>query len=99
MLSVEPILERALRTSGAGAEAGRAVVFEVVVVVLKEATRGARGTGGFFSGTVPAVEDGVAGLADVVRAREAAVVEAVLRVVLVVVVVTLGLAEVAGRKR
>lgn len=96
MLSVEPTLERALRMSGAGAVLGRAAVFEVVVVV-EEAARGARGTGGFFSGTVPVVEDGVAGLAAVVRAREAAVVEAVLRVV-VVVVVALGLAEVARRE-
>lgn len=83
--------------SGAGAVPGRVVVFELVVVV-EETARGARGTGGFFSGTVPAVEDGVAGLGAVVRVREAAVVEAVLRVV-VVVVVALGLAEVAGRER
>lgn len=97
MLSVEPILERALRMSGGpDAELGRAVVLEVAVVVeavVEEAARGARGTGGFFSGTVPEVEDGVAGLAPAaaaVRVREAAVV--VLRAVLVVVEV-LGLVE------
>lgn len=98
MLSVEPILERTLRMSGAGAVAGRAVAFGAVVVV-EEAARGTRGTGGFFSGTVPAVEDGVAGLAAVVRAREAAVVGAVLRVVVVVVGGALGLAELARRER
>lgn len=95
MLSVEPILERTLRTSGA--VAGRAVLREAVVAVVEEAARGARGTGGFFSGPVPAAEDGVAGLAAVVRVREAVVVvvEAVLRVVVVV----LGLLESAkGRK-
>lgn len=88
MLSVEPILERAFRMSGAGAVPGRAVVLEVVV---EEVARAARGS---FSGTVPAVEDGVAGLAAVVRVRDAAVVEAELRlVVVVVVVVFLGLVE------
>lgn len=88
MLSVEPILERALRMSGAGAVLGRAVVLEAVVVaVVEEAARATRGTGGFFSGTEPAVEDGVAGLAAVVRVRDAAVVEAELRVVVVEVVV------------
>lgn len=94
MLSVEPILERTLRTSGA--VAGRAVLREAVVAVVEEAARGARGTGGFFSGPVPVAEDGVAGLAAVVRVREAVVVvvEAVLRVVVV-----LGLLESAkGRK-
>lgn len=94
MLSVEPILERTLRTSGA--VAGRAVLREAVVAVVEEAARGARGTGGFFSGPVPAAEDVVAGLAAVVRVREAVVVvvEAVLRVVVV-----LGLLESAkGRK-
>lgn len=87
MLSVEPILERAFRMSGAGAVPGRAVVLEVVV---EEVARAARGS---FSGTVPAVEDGVAGLAAVVRVRDAAVVEAELRLVVVVVVVFLGLVE------
>lgn len=93
MLSVEPILERALRTSGAGAVLGRAVVLEVVVVVavVEEVVLVVRGTAGFFSGTVPLVEDGVAGLAAVVRVRDAAVVEAELRVVVV-----LGLVESAG---
>lgn len=97
MLSVEPILERALRMSGAGAVPGRDVVLVVVVVevaVVEEAARGARGTGGFFSGTVPEVEDGVAGLVAVVRGREAVVVEPVLRVVVV-----LDLVESAGRER
>lgn len=86
-MSVEPILERAFRMSGAGAVPGRAVVLEVVV---EEVARAARGS---FSGTVPAVEDGVAGLAAVVRVRDAAVVEAELRLVVVVVVVFLGLVE------
>lgn len=95
MLSVEPILERALRISGAGAVAGRAVVLEAVVAVVEEAARGARGTGGFFSGAAPVLPDGVAGLDAVVRAREAAVAEAVLRVVAVVV---LDLVESAGRR-
>ena len=63
----------------------------VVVEVAEEAARGTRGTGGFFSGTEPVVEEGVAGLAAVVRVREAAVVETVLRVVVV-----LGLVESAG---
>lgn len=68
MLSVEPILERALRMSGGGAVPGRAVTLEVVVVVVvEEIAREARGTGGFFSGTVPVVEDCVASLAAVVR--------------------------------
>lgn len=96
MLSVEPILERTLRTSGAGAVPGRAAVLEEVVVVVaavEVAARGARGTAGFFSDTVPEVEDGVAGLAAVVRVREAVVVAAapVLRVVVV-----LGLVESAA---
>lgn len=94
MLSVEPILERALRMSGPGAVLGRAVVLEAAVVVeavVEEAARETRGTGGFFSGTEPVVEEGVAGLAAVVRVREAAVVEAELRVVVV-----LGLVESTG---
>lgn len=79
MLSVEPILERALRMSGAGAALGRAVVLEGAAD--EEAGRGVRGTVGFFSGAAPVVEEGVAGLAAVVLVREAAVVavEAVLR--------------------
>lgn len=94
MLSVEPILERTLRMSGAGAVPGRAVALEVVVVVVEEeVVRAARGTAGFFSGTVPVVEEGVAGLAAVVRVRDAAVVEAELRLVVVVV---LGFVESAG---
>lgn len=94
MLSVEPILERALRMSGAGAVLGRAVVLEVVVVVdvVEEAALAVRGTAGFFSGAVPEVEDAVAGLAAVVRVRDAAVVVTELRVVVVV----LGLVESAG---
>lgn len=57
MLSVEPILERIFLTSGAGAVAGRAVVRVVVlVVVVLELARGARGTGGFRSGKVVVVE-------------------------------------------
>lgn len=96
MLSVEPILERALRMSGAGAVLGRAVVLEALVVVLlvaaEEVGRAARGTGGFFSGTLPVVEDGVAALAAAaVRVRDAAVVETELRVPAVVEV--LGLVE------
>lgn len=98
-LSVEPILERALRMSGAGAVPGRAVVLEVVAVV-EEATRGARGTSGFLSAAVPAVEDGVAGLGAVVRVREAAAVEAVLRTAAAaaVAVEVLGLVELAVKK-
>lgn len=53
MLSVEPILGRIFLTSGAGTVAGRLLVLVVVlVVVVEELARGARGTGGFFSGTV-----------------------------------------------
>lgn len=97
MLSVEPILERTLRTSGAGAVPGRAAVLDVVVVVVvlaavEEAGRGARGTEGFFSGTVAVEDDGVVSLGAVVRVREAAAVETELRVV----VVALGLLESAG---
>lgn len=54
MLSVEPILERTFLTSGAGAVAGRVLVLAVVEVVV-ELALGARGTGGFLSGTVPVV--------------------------------------------
>lgn len=75
MLSVEPILERALRMSGPGAVLGRDVVFEVVVVVVvvvEVETRGTRGTAGFFSETAPEVEVDVAGLAAVVREALAA---------------------------
>lgn len=93
MLSVEPILERALRMSGAGAVLGRDVVLEVVVVVVvEEVALAVRGTAGFFSGAVPEVEGAVAGLAAVVRVRDAAVVVTELRVVVVV----LGLVESAG---
>lgn len=92
MLSVDPILERMLRTSGA--VPGRVVVLEVVVVVVVEGVAlVARGTGGFFS-AVPEVEDVVAGFAAVVRVREAAVVETELRAVVVVV---FGFAESAKR--
>lgn len=70
MLSVEPILERAFRISGAAAVPGRDVVLEAVVA---------------------AAEDGVAGLAAVVRVRDVAVVETELRAVVVVEV--LGLVE------
>ncbi|KAF3836179.1 hypothetical protein F7725_028737 [Dissostichus mawsoni] len=86
MLSVEPILERTLRMSGAGAVPGRAAVLDVeVVVVVEEVVREVRGTKGFFSGAVPAVEEeGGAGLAAVGRVRDAARVEVVLRVVEVV---------------
>lgn len=73
--------------SGAGAVAGRAAGLELAVV-----GRAARGTGGFFSGTAPAVEEGVAALGPVVRGREAAVLDAALRVV-ALVVGGLGLAE------
>lgn len=53
MLSVEPILERTFLTSGVGAVAGRLLVLVVVLVVaVVELARGARGTGGFLSGTV-----------------------------------------------
>lgn len=74
---------------------GRAVVLEVVLVaaaVVEEATLATRGTAGFFSGTEPAVEEDVAGLAAAVRVRLAAVVETELRVGVVV----LGLAESTG---
>lgn len=81
--------------SGAAAVPGRAVVLEVVVVVVvvKEVARVARDTGGFFSGAVPVVEDGVADLAAVVRVRDAAVVGAKL-----LVVVVLGLVVSAERR-
>lgn len=95
MLSVEPILERTLRMSGAGAVLGRDVVLEAVVVVVdvvEEAALAVRGTAGFFSGAVPEVEDAAAGLAAVVRVRDAAVVVTELRVVVVV----LGLVASAG---
>lgn len=70
----------------------RAVVLEAAVVVaVEDVGLGARGTKGFFSGTVPEADEGVVGLVAVVRVREAAVVEAVSR--LVVVVVVLGLVE------
>lgn len=52
MLSIETILERTFLTSGARAVAGRLLVLVVVLVVVVELARGARGTGGFLSGTV-----------------------------------------------
>lgn len=81
--------------SGAGAVLGRDVVLEAVVVVVdvvEEAALAVRGTAGFFSGAVPEVEDAAAGLAAVVRVRDAAVVVTELRVVVVV----LGLVASAG---
>lgn len=93
MLSVEPIFERTLRMSGAGAVPGRAVglvAVLAVVDVVDAVGRGARGTRGFFSGAVAVVEDSVAGLAAAVRVRDAAVVEVVL---LEVAEVVLGLVE------
>lgn len=72
--------------SGAGAVLGRDVVLEAVVVVVdvvEEAALAVRGTAGFFSGAVPEVEDAAAGLAAVVRVRDAAVVVTELRVVVV----------------
>ena len=92
MLSVEPILERALRISGAGAVLGRAALGRAALVAVAVV---ARGTVGLFSSTEPVVEEGAAGLAAVVRVRGAAVVEVVLRVVVVI----LGLVESAGGKR
>lgn len=94
MLSVEPILERALRTSGAAAEPGRAAGLDAAAVVVEAGARGARGTGGFFSCAAPVVEEeGAGGLAAGGRVRGAAAeVEAAVRVVVVV----LGLAESAG---
>lgn len=92
MLSVEPIFERAFRMSGA--VPGRAAVFEAVVValavVVEEEVRAVRDMAAFFSTPVPAVEEGVAGLAVAVRVREAEVVETEL---LAVAVVVLGLVE------
>ena len=97
MLSEEPILERALRTPAAGAVLGLAVGFKVAVVedVPEEVGFAVRGTEGFFSGTVPVVEDGVAGLVVVVRLRKAAVVEVVVRVVVII----FGLVESAGDEK
>lgn len=93
MLSVEPIFERALRTSGAVAEPGRAAGLDAAAVVVEAGARGARGTGGFFSCAAPVVEEGAGGLAAGGRVRGAAAeVEAAVRVVVVV----LGLAESAG---
>lgn len=77
--------------SGAGAAPGRAVVLVVMVEVFEEVVRAVRVTRGFFSGTVPVVEDGVASLVVVVRGRDAVVLETELRVVVVMVV--LGLVE------
>lgn len=96
MLSVEPIFERAFRMSGA--VPGRAVVFEAVVVVVavvvEEKVRVVRDVAGFFSAPVPAVEEGVAGLAVAVRVREAEVVETeLLAAAAVVVALVLGLVE------
>lgn len=73
MLSVEPILERAFRMSGAAAVPGR--------------------DGALEAAALAAVEDGVAGLAAVVRVRDAAVVETELRAAAAVVVEVLGLVE------
>lgn len=99
MLSVEPIFERAFRMSGA--VPGRAAVFEAVVVALavvaEEEVRVVRDVAGFFSAPVPAVEEGVAGLAVAVRVREAEVVEMELLAVVVVALV-LGLVESAERR-
>lgn len=97
MLSVEPIFERTLRMSGAGAVPGRAaglVAVLVVVDVIDEVGRVVRGTRGFFS-VVTVVEDGAAGLAAVVRVRDAVVVEDAL---LEAVVVVFSLVESAGGK-
>lgn len=100
MLSVEPILERALWISGAVAVAGRAVVLEVlavVVVVVEKVALGARGTMGFLSVTAPAVVEEELVFGAAVRVREAAVVaEAELRIA---VVVLLGLLESATKVR
>lgn len=85
MLSVEPILERTLRMSGAGAVLGREVVPEALTLpqVVLEVGWGTRGPGGFFSGTVE--EGAVAGLVVVGRTRGVALVVLAmeLRVVLV----------------
>lgn len=73
------------------------MVFVVVVDVVEEAVRGARGTEGFFSAAVPVLEETVAGLVVVVRVREAVAVlevEVTLRVVVV-----LGLVESARGRR
>lgn len=94
MLSVEPILERTFRISGAGAAPGRAVVLAVREEVFEEVVRAVRVTRGFFSGTVPVVEDCVASLVVVVRGRDAVVLDTELRVVVEVEV--LGLVESAG---
>lgn len=56
MFSVDPILERGLRMSGAVAEPGRAAGFEAVAVAVEAGARGGRGTGGFLSCTAPMVE-------------------------------------------
>lgn len=99
MLSVEPIFERAFRMSGA--VPGRAAVFEAVVValavVVEEEVRAVRDVAGFFSAPVPAVEEGVAGLAVAVRVRDAEVVVTEL-LAAVVVALVLGLVESAERR-
>lgn len=86
MLSVDPILERTFRMSGA-VVVRVVLVRAVVVVVVVEAGRGVRGAAGFFS---PAVEETVLGLVAVGRGRAAAALEAA---GVVRVVVGLGLAE------
>lgn len=100
MLSVEPIFERAFRKSGA--VPGRAALFEAIVVavalVVEEEVRVVRDMAGFFSAAVPAVEEGVAGLAAAVRVREVEVVETELLAAAVVAALVLGLVESAERR-
>lgn len=100
MLSVEPIFERAFRMSGA--VPGRAAAFEAVVValavVVEEEVRAVRDVAAFFSVPVPAVEEGVAGLAVAVRVREAEVMEAELLAAVVAAAAVLGLVESAERR-
>lgn len=70
-------MERILLISEAGAVAGRLLVLVVVLaVVVVELTRGARGTGGFLSGTVLVVLL-VAVMGLVVRVRVAVLLVAV----------------------
>lgn len=84
MLSVEPILERTLRMSGAGAVPGREVVRVALAlpVGVVAVGRGTRGTCGFFSDTV---EEEGAGL--VVEGRTRGVALVVLAIELRVVLV------------
>lgn len=87
MLSVDPILERALRMSGAVVVRVVALREVVDVVAVVEVGRGVRGAAGFFS---PADEEGTLGLVAVGRGRAVVVLEVV---EVVRAVLSLGLVE------